>query len=81
MRKMIMNLQCISTKGGDDMQRTARYFESNSPPRKSITIKTTLFNLIEAVNDALQPGEEQLAPAIVMDLLNSYQSKPMNKWN
>jgi hypothetical protein len=69
----------LSTKGGDDMQRTARYFESNSPPRKSITINTTLCNLIEAVNDVLQPGEEQLVPAIVMDLLNSYQSQPTKK--
>ena len=61
------------------MQQAAECFELYSTPPELITIKTTLYDLIEAVNDAAHPGEERLVTAIVLDLLDSYRSEPLTQ--
>lgn len=40
--------------------------------------QTTLYDLIEAVNENVKPEEDQLVAQIVMDLLNSSNAKLQN---
>jgi hypothetical protein len=40
----------------------------------SIAFETTLYDLIEAVNEEVQPEEDQLVPFIVKDMLNTGRS-------
>jgi hypothetical protein len=51
------------------MQRTAQSIQAlppENPEREYIT--TTLYELIEAINEELKPGEEELLGMIVSDL-------------
>jgi hypothetical protein len=39
-----------------------------------ITVKTTLYELIEVINEEIEPEEDRLVPLIVTDLLNMGRS-------
>jgi hypothetical protein len=49
--------------------RTASAKEAHYQP--STTVTTTLYDLIETIDNEVPPGEEGLVTAVVADLLNS----------
>jgi hypothetical protein len=54
------------------MMKTAFPLKS-SKETKSRAIISTLYDLIEALGEAIQPGEERLVPIVVLDLMQSGQ--------
>ena len=42
------------------------------------SIKTTLYQLIGAISDAVRPGEENLIPAVVINLIESGKIRKLN---
>jgi len=63
-------------KEGDIMNAWANTAEAGNLdfPRKR-TIRTTLYELIEAIEDEVKPGEEELVTATVLDLMESGKIK------
>ena len=60
---------------GDNMQRILKDLTKVSlshPPKNVFT--TTLYELVEAVNEEVQPEEKRLVPEIVINLLNTCRS-------
>ncbi len=57
------------------MQRVLKDLTKVSSPhlQKNVVI-TTLYELIEAINEEVQPEEKRIVPEIVIDLLNTYGS-------
>jgi hypothetical protein len=47
---------------------------------ESTTIETTLYDLIEAISDEVEPGEDDLIIATVVHLLNSGRVKFTGDW-
>ena len=63
-------------KRGDNVKAMAQTFETVEPVQLRLgTIKTTLYGLIEAINDAVQPGEDRLVVETVLDLFSTGQVK------
>jgi hypothetical protein len=60
---------------GDNMQRVLKDIcrESLSRQQKNV-ITTTLYELVEAINEVVQPEEKRLVPEIVINLLNNCSS-------
>lgn len=46
----------------------------SSPHLQKNVVTTTLYDLIEAINEEVQPEEKRIVPEIVIDLLNTYRS-------
>lgn len=46
----------------------------SSPHLQKNVVTTTLYELIEAINEEVQPEEKRIVPEIVIDLLNTYRS-------
>jgi hypothetical protein len=44
------------------------------------TVKTTLYELVEAISDEVEPGEDDLIIATVVHLLNSGRVKFTGDW-
>ncbi len=44
------------------------------PHLQKNVVTTTLYDLIEAINEEVQPEEKRIVPEIVIDLLNTYRS-------
>jgi len=58
------------------MQVMIRSFPKEEPARPKLTnTKTTLYELIAAISEEVQPGEDQLVVETVLDLLNTGQVK------
>ena len=49
------------------------FFPAEPDNSESTTIETTLYELIEAINDQVQPGEDRLVVETVLDLIESGQ--------
>jgi len=59
------------------MQRMAQSFNTMAPERPEIErIETTLWKLVEALNEEVCPDEEHLLPLIVSHMLDSGRSVP-----
>lgn len=43
-------------------------------------LKTNLYNLVEAVYDAISPGEEALVPVAVTNLIRDHRGKFIDKY-
>ena len=57
------------------MQRVLKDLTKVSLPHlQKNVITTTLYELIEAINEEVQPEEKQIVPEIVINLLNTYRS-------
>jgi hypothetical protein len=57
------------------MQRVLKDLTKLSFPHiQKIVVTTTLYELIETINDVVQPEEERLVPEIVINLLNTCRS-------
>ncbi len=57
------------------MQRVLKDFtEVSLPDLQKNVVTTTLYELIEAINEEVQPGENRIVPKIVINLLNTYSS-------
>ena len=39
----------------------------------STTIKTTLYELIDAISEVMEPGEDRMLPKIVIDMIDTEQ--------
>jgi uncharacterized FlgJ-related protein len=60
---------------GDNMQRILKDLTKVSLPHPHKNVfTTTLYELVEAVNEEVQPEEKRLVPEIVIDLLNTCRS-------
>jgi len=56
-------------RGGKIMLQVMQSFEEVKPEsREDDTITTTLYDLIEAINEELQPGEEDLLVSVALGL-------------
>jgi len=56
------------------MEATAQSFCAAEPEYSgSTTIETTLYELIEAINEQVQPGEDRLVVETVLDLIDTGQ--------
>ncbi|MBL7176826.1 MAG: hypothetical protein ISS66_13470 [Desulfobacteraceae bacterium] len=62
------------------MEAAIQIHRSEEPayPRFS-TIQTTLYELIEALNEELEPEEDWLVNAIVLDMLSNWQIRLLNR--
>jgi len=70
-RRLTINLG-VHEKGNDIMKAMTQTVSTAEPAHwKSTTVKTTLCELIEAINEELQPGEEHLVSTIVLHLLDT----------
>jgi len=47
--------------------------ESKRVTKKVKRFRSTLYELMEAIGDVIQPGEERLVAVVVQDLMNSGQ--------
>ena len=66
---------CDEQKGGNSMHAVSRDFTHLPFPNlKKNVLTTTLYELIEAINEEVQPEEIQQVPEIVVNLLNTYRS-------
>ena len=66
----------VHEKGSDIMEAMTQTISTAKPAHwKSTIIKTTLCELIEAINEELQPGEEHLVSTIVLHLLDTGKIK------
>ena len=60
---------------GDNMQRVLKDLTKVSLPHlQKNVVTTTLYELIEAINEEVQPEEKRLVPEIVLNLLNTCRS-------
>jgi len=58
------------------MEAIVQTFDTIEPVRPKLTaVKTTLYELIGAINDAVQPGEDWLVVETVLDLFDTGQAK------
>ena len=58
------------------MQAMAQVFHTIAPAHSgSTTVKTTLHELIEAINKEVEPGEDRLVTETVLDLIDTGQVK------
>ena len=58
------------------MEAIVQTFDTIEPVQPKLTaVKTTLYELIGAINDAVQPGEDRLVVETVLDLLETGQVK------
>jgi hypothetical protein len=61
-------------KGGDNVKAMAQRFDTIELVRPKLTaVKTTLYELIGAINDVVQPGEDRLVVETVLDLFDTGQ--------
>ena len=60
-------------------QMVKRFSISGSAVAGAAGLRTTLYELIEAVNEAIKPGEEHWVPLIVDHMLFSGRSIPLCK--
>jgi hypothetical protein len=59
------------------MQQMEQNFDSMTPEHSEFErVETTLWKLVEALNEEVCPGEEQLLPLIVSHILDSGRSIP-----
>ena len=58
------------------MQHNLRNSSKKESPTnlKENAVRTTLYELIEAIHEVVQPEEKRLVPEIVIHLLNNYGS-------
>ncbi len=60
---------------GDNMQRVLKDLTKVSLPHlQKNVVTTTLYELIEAINEEVQPEEKRIVPEIVINLLNTCRS-------
>ena len=59
-----------------DHYRTAIFVTSKLG--RITSTKTTLYQLIGAISDAVEPGEENLIPAVVINLIESGKIRKLN---
>jgi hypothetical protein len=57
------------------MQHTAQALPKTAPEHQRAPLVTTAYELIKAIDEELQPGEEQLVAPIFMDLIASGEVK------
>ena len=57
------------------MQHTARALPKTAPEHQRAPLVTTAYELIEAIDEELQPGEENLVASIFLDLIASGEVK------
>lgn len=58
------------------MKTSAHVWQApNIESRRAISIKSTLYDLIEAISDEVEQGEENLITASVLDLIESGKIK------
>lgn len=55
--------------------------ELSFPHIQKNVVTTTLYELIEAINEEVQPEEKRLVPEIVINLLNTCRSKLLRSIN
>jgi hypothetical protein len=68
------------SKGGRDMLQEAQHHNGvQSVSEDRPIIQTTLYDLIAAVNETLNPNEDRIVTAIVMDLLNTGNARRVNR--
>jgi hypothetical protein len=48
----------------------------HAPSFSGNKIHTTLYNVIQAVSQAIEPGEEEYISTVVMQLLGDYNARP-----
>jgi hypothetical protein len=60
------------------LQEAQRRTKAPFISEKNTMIQTTLYDLIEMVNETVKPGEDQLVAEIVMDLLYFCHAKFRN---
>jgi hypothetical protein len=66
-------------KGGREMLQEIQHPNGVKPVNQDRPIiQTTLYDLIAAVNETLNPTEDRIVTEIVMDLLNSAQARKVN---
>jgi hypothetical protein len=63
------------------LQETQSLKKAPSTSEHKVIIQTTLYDLIEAVNQTVKSEETQLVAEIVMDLLNSGHAKLQNRYH
>lgn len=63
-------------RGGIKMEMMALDFNSTrQPDTESAVIQTTLFDLIEAISEEVQPGEDRLIANTVVHILESCKAR------
>jgi hypothetical protein len=62
-------------KGGTDMIIHER---TKTRSTETVTVKSNLIELVDAVNASISPGEEELVPYIVSHLIATYKATPGN---
>jgi hypothetical protein len=74
--RSILKPYLLSNEGDDRMRQSSNAFSrSKAPETKSVTVTTTLGNLIAALNERVKPEEDDLVPQIVIHLIKTGQIK------
>ena len=63
------------------LQEAQSFAKAPSISEDHTIIQTTLYDLIEAVNETVKPNDERFVNEIVMDLLNASHAKFQNAYH
>ena len=63
------------------LQEAQSYAKGPSISEDHTIIQTTLYDLIEAVNETVKPNDDRFVTEIVMDMLNAGHAKFENAYN
>lgn len=63
------------------LQEAQSFAKAPSISEYHTIIQTTLYDLIEAVNETVKPSDDQFVTEIVMDLLNAGHAKFQNAYH